>query len=315
MIRRAIISAALGLGAPMAGHSAGLELPAGAAMTAESFQPTGEYLLPTGPYKDGAVQNLATTGAITQQAWRIGAGGKTSLQLMDFLRDQLSSDGYVALYECADLTCGGFDFRFSTQVISEPDMHVDLGDFRFLSARKPGSGAGTFISLLVSRSPGAGYVQIIRVGPADAPPPVETITSTMTTPVEPAPLPDDPIGTRLELSGHAVLADLTFETGSADLGGESFDTLQKLAAYLLDHPDMTIALVGHTDAEGTLESNIALSKRRATSVMQRLIDTHGIPADQVAAEGVGFLSPIASNLTQEGRKINRRVEVILTSTR
>ena len=75
-----------------------------------------------------------------------------------------------------------------------------------------------------------------------------------------------------------------------------------------------MVLVGHTDAEGALEGNIALSKRRATAVMERLVSVYGVEAAQVSADGVGFLSPLASNLTADGRAQNRRVEVVLTST-
>ena len=75
-----------------------------------------------------------------------------------------------------------------------------------------------------------------------------------------------------------------------------------------------MALVGHTDASGGLDVNIAVSRQRAQSVRQRLIDRYDIPARQVDAQGVGYLSPRASNLTEAGRQKNRRVEVMMTST-
>ena len=98
------------------------------------------------------------------------------------------------------------------------------------------------------------------------------------------------------------------------VGDQAFASLQALADYLRIYPDRTVALVGHTDSAGSLEANIALSKRRAKAVMEHLIKEYGVSAAQVNADGVGFLSPIASNLTSEGRAQNRRVEVVLTST-
>jgi outer membrane protein OmpA-like peptidoglycan-associated protein len=80
------------------------------------------------------------------------------------------------------------------------------------------------------------------------------------------------------------------------------------------NPNLQVALVGHTDSAGSLEGNIGLSKRRARAVRQRLINAHGVRADQLAAEGMGYLSPVGSNLTEVGRNANRRVEVIVTST-
>ncbi len=72
-------------------------------------------------------------------------------------------------------------------------------------------------------------------------------------------------------------------------------------------------LVGHTDAEGALEGNISLSKKRAAAVKARLIDVFGVPEAQIDAQGVGYLVPVASNLTDDGRMMNRRVEAILNS--
>jgi len=72
--------------------------------------------------------------------------------------------------------------------------------------------------------------------------------------------------------------------------------------------------VGHTDAEGSLDGNIALSRRRAASVLERLVTAYQVDRRQMEAQGMGYLAPIASNLTEEGREANRRVEVIVTST-
>ena len=110
------------------------------------------------------------------------------------------------------------------------------------------------------------------------------------------------------------LDDLSFATGSSDLSEGQYASLARLAAYLLANPDKTVALVGHTDSEGSIAGNIALSKRRAASVLERLVSVYDVPRRQMEAEGVGYLSPRASNLTAEGRVKNRRVEVILTST-
>ncbi|MFB1025868.1 MAG: OmpA family protein, partial [Octadecabacter sp.] len=114
--------------------------------------------------------------------------------------------------------------------------------------------------------------------------------------------------------GRFILSGLVFETGSAQLGDAIFGSLQDLADYLIANPDRTVALVGHTDFVGSLDGNIALSKRRAGSVLERLATTYDIPRHQLDAQGMGYLSPVATNLTEDGREANRRVEVIITST-
>ena len=301
------------ISALLAGPALALELPEGAVMTGEDNARRGSLTVATGPFSDGAVPTTSHEGAVVRQAWRLPGTGLTTAQMQELFRTQLSEDGWRILFNCQEVTCGGFDFRFAMLVFGEPDMHVDLGDYRYLSATKGDSR----LSLMISRSPGAGYVQVLRVGPAEEAPPVTT-TSAMNGGAglavpDPSPVPIG-IGAQMEQAGFAVLADLVFQTGSSDLGDLDFASLSELASYLVENPSKRVTLVGHTDAVGSLENNIALSRRRAGSVRQTLIDQYGVDADQVAADGVGFLSPVASNQTDAGREANRRVEVVLTTT-
>ena len=78
-----------------------------------------------------------------------------------------------------------------------------------------------------------------------------------------------------------------------------------------DNPDRKVLIVGHSDNAGTLAANIGLSRKRAQSVAQRLITKYGIEASRIQAEGAGYLSPITNNSTKDGRRQNRRVEVVL----
>ncbi|GKY88784.1 OmpA family protein [Sinisalibacter aestuarii] len=302
--------------APLAGHAAVISLPSDAELRAETVEAAGTYPLPTGPWQDGSgVAAEAISGKVTRQAWRIGGTGLSSYQILLNLREQLIDQGYAIRFECEAQACGGFDFRYGTEVVGEPDMHVNLGDFHFLSASKAGN-APDHVSLLVSRSASAAFVQLVQVGELEAAPvDVEPMTSTKAEPgtALPAEIEAD-IGPAMEQVGRFVLADLVFATGSSELGPGQFTSLSELASYLIDHPARRVALVGHTDAEGSLAGNISLSKRRAASVMDRLIGEYGVPAAQLEAEGIGYLAPIASNQTDEGRTRNRRVEAILIST-
>jgi len=86
--------------------------------------------------------------------------------------------------------------------------------------------------------------------------------------------------------------------------------LAALAAWLAGNPARRIALVGHTDSQGDLAANVAVSQARAEAVRAILV-AQGAPAGQIAAEGAGWLAPVASNLTPEGRARNRRVEAVV----
>jgi OOP family OmpA-OmpF porin len=61
---------------------------------------------------------------------------------------------------------------------------------------------------------------------------------------------------------------------------------------------------------GKLEYNMELSLKRAESVVDALVNTHGIAASRLQAQGVGPLCPVSTNSTEEGRKLNRRVELV-----
>lgn len=292
-----------------------LDLPAKVLGEETRSELPGSYALPTAAFDGSAVPSRQVEGAFDQHAYRLDAPGATTLAILDPLRDQVIAAGYEIVFECETRSCGGFDFRFNTDVMPEPDMHVDLGDFRFLSAQK-GTDA---VSILVSRSAGAAYVQVTRVSDAPMPAlPVETPVA-LDDPEVPrsitAPGQASAIAAALDTLGSAALDDLVFASGAATLTEGDYPSLAAVAAWLEANPESTIALVGHTDASGSLAANVALSERRAEAVAEVLVQTYGADPTRIVSEGVGFLAPRATNQTDEGRQKNRRVEVIVTSTR
>ena len=283
-----------------------LKFPSNAIVTREITRALDSYAMPVGPWVDGALPVETADGQLKQQAWTITATGLTTLQLIQPLRDQLHNDGFEIIYECRDQNCGGFDFRFQTEVLPPPEMQVNLGNFRYFAARK--NDGAELISVIASRSARAGFVQVTRIGSTDITedvPPLHESTSN-------AQLSD--LSKSLVQNGHVVLNGLYFETGSSRLGRVRYDTLQALADFLTTRPDLKIALVGHTDSSGSLDSNITLSIQRAKSVLDKLVSDYNVNRAQLKAQGMGYLDPIASNQTQVGREKNRRVEVIITAT-
>lgn len=296
---------------PLQAGAVTLDMPSNATLRAEDVVALDSYDMPTGGWTIEGLPVLTGTGEVRRQAWRIDAPGVTTLQLLQPLEDQLVADGFDVLFTCTDDACGGFDFRFATPILPAPAMHVDLGDYRYIATRRTGEDGGELVSLFASRSTSAGFVQVTRAGPADSTPvaaadapAVRAVAATIT----------GDLAQELETRGRFVLSDLAFETGSAQLGDATFATLQNLADYLIANPQRTVALVGHTDSVGSLDGNIALSKRRAGSVFERLVTVYDIPRRQLEAEGMGYLAPLDTNLTEDGRTANRRVEVIVTST-
>lgn len=299
---------------PMQAQAITLDMPANATLTAEDTTALDSYAMPTAAWSPSGLPVVTGTGEVRKQAWRVGASGLTTLQLLQPLQDQLIAAGFEVVFTCTDEVCGGFDFRFATPVLPAPSMYVDLGDYRFVAARRDADGQAELLSLLASRSASAGFVQVIRVGPPSTRPVATADAPAVRAAARPLTAEAGNLAEGLETRGRFVLSDLVFETGSAELGDTEFASLQTLADYLLANPTRTVALVGHTDSVGSLEGNIALSKRRAGSVLERLAAQYSVPRGQLQAEGMGYLAPAATNLTEDGRDANRRVEVIITST-
>ena len=104
--------------------------------------------------------------------------------------------------------------------------------------------------------------------------------------------------------------NLTFDTGSANISGQTGVEVDNLAAILNAYPGVKVAVHGHTDNTGDEAANMELSKARAEAVKARLV-AQGIAGDRISTEGHGSAMPAASNDTEEGRAQNRRIEVVL----
>lgn len=303
------IALALLLLAPAAEAAPTLSLPS-AERTAGDQSRMGSYALPVGPWMDGRIDTIRAEGEVAQ----LGLAGPRPRRPRGWASSRHCATSSAARVSRSSSNATPTAAAASTSASPRPpcptwECMSDLGDFRFLSARRTTGGAPDYVSLLVSRSSDSGYVQMTRVGAALMQP--LPIAAAEFSPREAEPSPNS-LGDQLIASGKVVLGDLRFTSGSADLAGESFPSLDALADFLRENPDKTIALVGHTDAEGSLAANIAVSRKRAQSVADRLVSLYGVDSAQLTADGVGYLSPLASNLTPEGRSLNRRVEAMIT---
>lgn len=146
----------------------------------------------------------------------------------------------------------------------------------------------------------------VPVKPAVTP---DTVVAQAAPPVrEPAPPPEQPV---LKSDSLITLGELLFETNSHRLSQQHFAGLDSLAAFLVVHPQLEIRITGHTDNTGAERHNVALSTRRAEAVAEYLRE-QGVNFDTISFEGMGSSAPIADNRSSEGRKKNRRVEVLIT---
>jgi OOP family OmpA-OmpF porin len=105
-----------------------------------------------------------------------------------------------------------------------------------------------------------------------------------------------------------ILQGVNFATGRSILTEASFSVLNVVAMSLMANPDVRIQIGGHTDATGSLSTNMSLSLGRAEAVRAYLA-RQGVPLSQMATRGYGPDRPIATNATAAGKAQNRRVEL------
>lgn len=115
----------------------------------------------------------------------------------------------------------------------------------------------------------------------------------------------------LAAEGKITLQGIYFDTGKATLKPESDAQLKEMAKLLTEQPKLAVFIVGHTDNQGNFESNLQLSKQRATAVRDALVTRFKSDATRITPYGVANVAPVASNATEPGRTLNRRVELVV----
>ncbi|MEZ4599993.1 MAG: OmpA family protein [Syntrophotaleaceae bacterium] len=108
----------------------------------------------------------------------------------------------------------------------------------------------------------------------------------------------------------SLTLSIRFDVGQADIKQGYRDELARAAAFVRKYPDQKILIAGHTDATGSASRNRDLSLRRAESVRAYLIENFNIDGSRLHARGYGESVPIADNGSAEGRRRNRRVEIV-----
>jgi len=114
--------------------------------------------------------------------------------------------------------------------------------------------------------------------------------------------------TPLEVGATIRLNKVYFERGTSNLLEESFEELDQVTEMMQENPDVKIELSGHTDNQGSSKLNLKLSQERVEKV-KMYITEHGVEAKRIKGKGYGGSQPVASNASEETRRLNRRVEI------
>lgn len=275
-----------------------------------------EYRLALGPAvwnQDNSAripQDAATLqGRITRILYR-GPQERSTLEILKNYQSALESGGFEILFTCGS-DCGN---NFSSLLYGPMDMRIDSSDtsgsafdlpqdVRYLAARFQDSERTVHIALLTAFDNGFSAlsktpVTLLEIIEA------ETMETGMVT------VDADAIARGIDNTGHMAIYGVLFDTGSATIKPESAAVLGEIAKLLELRIDLNLLVVGHTDNQGDYEMNMNLSSARANSVARYLSANHGIAPARLQSAGVGYLAPVASNDTPQGRAMNRRVELV-----
>jgi len=114
----------------------------------------------------------------------------------------------------------------------------------------------------------------------------------------------------IKTEGHVAIYGINFDTNKSEIKPESDAAIAEIAKLLKQDAMLKLYVVGHTDNVGNLNANMKLSQSRAEAVKTTLVAKHGISAARLSSFGVGPYCPVSTNLTEEGRAKNRRVELV-----
>lgn len=114
----------------------------------------------------------------------------------------------------------------------------------------------------------------------------------------------------ISTTGHVAVYGIYFDLDSYTIKPQSEPALKAIADMLKANSSLKVYIVGHTDMTGTFEHNMELSAKRAEAVVNEMVNKYGIVSGRLKAKGVGQLCPVSTNKTEEGRKLNRRVELV-----
>ncbi|MFQ5582495.1 MAG: OmpA family protein [Mariprofundaceae bacterium] len=254
------------------------------------------YQFITGPVKaQGKVgQGETVEGRKIRIAYHMPEG-TTVVEASRNFEIKMKEAGFDIFYQCNAKECGRTAFTRTAEVLPMPGMLVDPWNFKYVAAKKSRAEGDIYATLLTSLYSGKTRAQLIVVE-----------TKTMENKMVDA----DKMAKAIAETGSIALYGIYFDTDKASVKPESKAALGEIAKLMNKQPALKLVVVGHTDNVGKLEYNMDLSRRRAQAVKQALVADYGIAESRLKAWGVGYLSPVATNQTEEGRAKNRRVALV-----
>lgn len=261
---------------------------------------------PTGPADGDGFESYETKeGRYLQYTYRFEDDEVSTMRIKSSYRNSLEQNGFEILFAGSGDELGyrnGVGF-FIQGSYDRPDRRCcNAGrnsDIRYLAAQS--ADGSVMMSMATFRAQlGMGTVALVDV----------VATDVMETGMDHRPLTSDEMGSGIEQHGKVAIQNILFELNSSEILPESAEALETISDLMNERENLQLLVVGHTDNTGDFDYNLGLSMERATSVVQFLNSEYGIPESRLQAAGAGMMAPITTNRTEEGRALNRRVELV-----
>ena len=234
--------------------------------------------------EDGSVKTVKLEGKVTKIGYR-DPDNRSSLERIRNYEQAFKKAGFEIKFMCSKEECG-HEIGIETIGYYPPE--------RYLTAFQKRKEGNVWIGVFVAAGP---WTKIIIVEEK----PMETGMVKVTAEL---------LKENILKDGHMAVYGIYFDTGKFDIKPESAETLSEIAALLKNNASLQIHVVGHTDNVGNFNNNIELSQKRAIAVVDELVNKYKVASSSLEAHGVGSLSPVSTNETEEGKALNRRVEIV-----
>ena len=256
-----------------------------------------QTVLATGPIlKTSDAENALTVkGKITRIVYKV-PDGTSALEVFRNFQNRINEVGYTTIFSGGPDQVDDYRFKYKHSVEKLEEISLS-SNIWYLSAKKPGGESDIYLSLVVSPHSG-GDGQRVRLIIAE------------TKAMENRMVDAEKMQASIAESGKVALYGIYFDTDSSTIKESSKPTMDEIGKLLRNNAGMRIIVVGHTDNQGGYDYNMDLSKRRAMAVTENLRKDYKIEDSRLKSAGVGYLAPAASNATEDGRALNRRVELV-----
>jgi OOP family OmpA-OmpF porin len=305
---------------------------AGSFILARTQKAFDEIKLPSGPSEGASYSNdkkfsamVTAQGTVTRSIY-IAPVGRSSLEVTANFADALAAKGFEPVFRCSGEACGesfvvlkyrwdkpetkvlGNNYEQLRQLLVDA-VFDELVDVRYSLFKKTAAEGDTYVAVYGGVHRGGSFGDY-SAALADRPGVLLEIVEPRKMDKRMEMVSAEEIGGDLAKQGKAIFYGIQFAFDKADIKPESESQLAEMAKFMKANSQLRAFIIGHTDNKGTLDYNLGLSNKRADSVVKALVTRYGVDGKRMSARGLGPLSPVATNRSEDGQAKNRRVELV-----